>query len=109
MIDPVMTIGELSLRTGITSSTLRYWEQVKVLPKPLRVGGQRRYSSEAIDLVQVLQLAEACGFSLSEVRRLQHGFQPQGDSFRALANDSILEEKIAALGNESIATPRRKL
>ena len=42
-----MTIGELSKRTGIPSSTVRYWEQVRVLPKPMRVGDQRRYTAKS--------------------------------------------------------------
>ena len=102
MMDSVMTIGELSRRTGLASSTLRYWEQVKVLPKPLRVSGQRRYSSESVDLVAVLQLAQACGFSLLEMRRLLNGFQPRttvSERWRTTARDHrvALEEKIARL------------
>jgi MerR family redox-sensitive transcriptional activator SoxR len=102
MIDSVMTIGELSFCTGIPSSTLRYWELMKVLPKPMRVSGQRRYSPEAVDLVAVLRLAQACGFSLPEMRRLLHGFQP-GTAvpvrWRTAARDhrEILQEKIARL------------
>jgi MerR family redox-sensitive transcriptional activator SoxR len=102
MIDRVMTIGELSRRTGIPSSKLRYWEQVKVLPRPMRISGQRRYSSEAADLVAVLQLAQACGFSLPEMRRLLHGFRPgttASERWRATTRDhrQILKEKIARL------------
>lgn len=101
-MDSVMTIGELSRRTGTASSTLRYWEQVQVLPKPMRVSGQRRYSLEAADLVAMLQLAQACGFSLPEMRRLLHGFQPKAtvsERWRTTARDhrKILDEKIARL------------
>ncbi len=71
-----MTIGELSAQSGVPASTLRYWEQMKVLPKPVRVSGQRRYQREAVNLVAVLQLAKACGFSLGEMRRLVNGFRP---------------------------------
>lgn len=71
-----MTIGELSKRTGIPSSTLRYWERLKILPAAIRVNGQRRYTSETVNLVAILKLAQACGFSLVEMRRLLHGFKP---------------------------------
>lgn len=71
-----MTIGELSAKSGVPASTLRYWERMKVLPKPVRVSGQRRYQSEAVNLVTVLLLAKACGFSLDEMRRLVNGFRP---------------------------------
>jgi MerR family redox-sensitive transcriptional activator SoxR len=72
-----MTIGELSDKSGVPASTLRYWERVKVLPKTPRVGGQRRYLAEATELVAVLQLAKACGFSLVEMRQLLSGFRPE--------------------------------
>ncbi len=102
MIDSVMTIGEPALSTGIAGSTLRYWELMKVLPKPVRVSGQRRYAAEAVDLVAVLMLAQACGFSLPEMQRLVQGFQPgtaPSARWRAAAGDhrGILEEQIARL------------
>jgi DNA-binding transcriptional MerR regulator len=36
-----MTIGELAAESGLPASTIRYWERIGVLPKPLRVSGQR--------------------------------------------------------------------
>src|SRR5262245_46579494 len=69
-----MTIGELSAKSGLPASTIRYWERIGVLSKPVRVGGQRRYSPEAVHWVAVLRLAQACGFRLDEMRRLLHGF-----------------------------------
>jgi MerR family transcriptional regulator, redox-sensitive transcriptional activator SoxR len=71
-----MTIGELSKRTGIPSSTLRYWERIKVLPGATRISGQRRYTADTVNLVAILKLAQKCGFSLGEMRRLLHGFEP---------------------------------
>jgi len=58
-----MTIGQLSDKTDVPASTLRYWERIGVLPKTMRVSGQRRYQPEAVHLVAVLRLAKACGFS----------------------------------------------
>lgn len=97
-----MTIGELSTSTGIPSSTLRYWERIKVLPKAMRVSGQRRYSSEAVELIGVVKLAQSCGFSLPEMRRLLHGFQPgasPSERWRTAVRDhrEIVERKIAEL------------
>jgi MerR family redox-sensitive transcriptional activator SoxR len=97
-----MTIGELSNSTGMPSSTLRYWERIGVLPRPMRVSGQRRYTSETVNLVAVLQLAQACGFSLPEMRRLLHGFQPGtlvSERWRTSVRDhsEILKRKIAEL------------
>lgn len=56
------------------ASTIRYWEQVEILPKPERTGGQRRYTEKALDRIAVLRLAQACGFRLEEMRHLVNGF-----------------------------------
>lgn len=69
-----MTIGELAEKSGIPASTIRYWEKIGVLPQPVRISGQRRYASDAVDRLAVLGLAQACGFRLDEVRYLLHGF-----------------------------------
>lgn len=69
-----MTIGELETETGVPASTIRYWERIGVLPKPARVGGQRRYGPDAVPYLAVLRLAQACGFRLDEMRHLVRGF-----------------------------------
>jgi MerR family transcriptional regulator, redox-sensitive transcriptional activator SoxR len=69
-----MTIGELAVKSGTPASTIRYWERIGVLPKPVRISGQRRYSTDAIERLAVLRLAQACGFRLDEMRHLLHGF-----------------------------------
>jgi MerR family redox-sensitive transcriptional activator SoxR len=69
-----MTIGELAAESGTPASTIRYWERIGVLPQPVRVSGQRRYSTDAVERLAVLRLAQACGFRLDEMRHLLHGF-----------------------------------
>jgi DNA-binding transcriptional MerR regulator len=69
-----MTIGELAAESGTPASTIRYWEKIGVLPEPVRVSGQRRYSTDAVELLAVLRLAQTCGFRLDEMRHLLHGF-----------------------------------
>jgi DNA-binding transcriptional MerR regulator len=69
-----MTIGELAAESGTPASTIRYWERMGVLPKPVRVSGQRRYSTDSVERLAVLRLAQACGFRLDEMRHLLNGF-----------------------------------
>ena len=71
-----MRIGELSSRTGVPATALRYWEQVGLMPRAVRVSGRRDYGEEALDRIGLLRLARACGFTLRETRRL---FAPQLD------------------------------
>ena len=70
-----MTIGQLSKRSGVPASTIRYWERVGVMPEPMRRSGQRRYSREALQRLAVLRLAQMCGFRLEEMRELVQGFR----------------------------------
>ena len=69
-----MTIGELAAASRLPATTIRYWEKIGVLPEPVRVGGQRRYSAGAVQRLALLRLAQACGFRLEEMRHLLHGY-----------------------------------
>ena len=97
-----MMIGQLEAETGVPASTIRYWERIGVLPKPLRVCGQRRYGAEAVHYLAVLRLAQACGFHLNEMRHLLHGFHagiPASRRWQELSEKKIqeLDEQIARL------------
>lgn len=70
-----MTIGVLATESGVPASTIRYWERIGVLPLPVRISGQRRYSQGAIHRLAVLRLAQACGCRLDEMRHLMNGFR----------------------------------
>jgi len=65
-----MRIGELSRQSGVPASALRYWEQVGLLPRATRVSGRREYGPEALGRVSLILMARACGFTVSESRRL---------------------------------------
>ena len=70
-------IGEVGRRVGLQPSAVRYYESVGLLPEPRRVGGKRRYDEGAVRQLQLIQLAQAAGFRLAEVRELLHGFAPE--------------------------------
>lgn len=83
----LIAIGELARESGVPASTIRYWERVGVLPKVLRVSGQRRYSrQESLERPAVLRLAQLCGFRLEEMRELVHGFRADGPPSRRWQN-----------------------
>jgi MerR family transcriptional regulator, redox-sensitive transcriptional activator SoxR len=65
-----VTIGELARRTGLRASAIRYYEEIGVLPEPLRVGGQRRYHDDALRRLAVVATAQRAGLSLAEIRTL---------------------------------------
>jgi DNA-binding transcriptional MerR regulator len=64
-----MRIGELSRRTGISTSRIRFYERHDVLPKPIRdENGYRTYPDTAVKILELIDGAQRLGFSLSEIR-----------------------------------------
>ncbi len=63
-------IGEVAKLAGVTTRTLRYWEQMGLLnPMGHRGAGERLYSDAEIDRVRrIKELQELLGFSLAEVK-----------------------------------------
>jgi MerR family redox-sensitive transcriptional activator SoxR len=92
--DP-LTIGELAARTGLSTSTLRYYDRIGLIPATGRSGGQRRYDPKVIQRVRAVTLCQRSGFSLEETGRLLDGGRP----WRALARRKVeeLQGRIAEL------------
>lgn len=66
-----ITIGELSKRTGVHIETIRYYERIKMLPKPPRTnGGRRIYSAAHIRTLTFIKRSRDLGFSIDDVREL---------------------------------------
>ena len=67
---PLFRIGEVAKLTGLTTRTLRYWEELGLLrPTDHSSGGERLYAGEAITrAARIRDLQELLGFSLAEAR-----------------------------------------
>ena len=63
-------IGEVAKLTGVTTRTLRYWEELELLlPSSYRSSGERLYSpADVARVTRIKNLQELLGFSLAEVR-----------------------------------------
>ena len=72
-----LAIGDVARRAGIRPSALRYYESIGLLPPPKRVSGRRRYAESTVQLVNVIQLAQAAGFTIAEIQTLLNGFAPE--------------------------------
>lgn len=68
--DPLLPIGEVSRRTGLTVPAIRYYE-LRGLVEPLaRAGGRRRFAPEAVHRLRVITEVQKAGFTLEEIRAL---------------------------------------
>lgn len=66
-----ITIGEAAGRTGVKVPTIRYYEQVGLLPTPRRTAGNHRhYSPEDIRRLLFIRQARDMGFPVASVRAL---------------------------------------
>ena len=64
-------IGKLSQITGVKIPTIRYYEQIGLMPEPGRTeGGQRRYGDDELDRLAFIRHARQLGFSLEAIREL---------------------------------------
>jgi Cu(I)-responsive transcriptional regulator len=67
----MLAIGTLAKRTGTKVQTIRYYEQIGLMPEPGRTeGGQRRYGDAELDRLSFIRHARQLGFSLEAIREL---------------------------------------
>lgn len=72
----LQSIGEIARRSGVPASTIRYYEEIELLPAPRRVSGQRRYDDTVLQQLNLIRLAQQAGFTLAEIEVLLHDFPP---------------------------------
>lgn len=69
----MLTIGKLARAGEISADALRYYEREGLIsPAAKTAGGYRLYGEDAVRRVRFIQHAQACGFTLAEIRDLLH-------------------------------------
>lgn len=64
-------VGEIAKKVGSNVETLRYYEKIKIMPKPKRKESRYRFYDE-LDLkrLQFIKRAKELGFTLKEIKEL---------------------------------------
>ncbi len=66
-----LRIGALAKLTGTNAPTIRYYEQIGLLPRPDRqAGNQRLYGQETIERLTFIRRCREFGFPIEQVRSL---------------------------------------
>ena len=66
-----MNISDVAKKTGLTSKTIRFYEEKGLVTPPLRSeNGYRSYSSKHIEELTLLRQARQVGFNLEECREM---------------------------------------
>jgi DNA-binding transcriptional MerR regulator len=64
-------IGDLARATGCKVQTIRYYEEIGLMPEPGRTAGnQRRYDQRHVDRLAFIRHSRELGFSLEAIREL---------------------------------------
>lgn len=105
-----LPIGELATRTGVKVPTIRYYEQIGLLPEPPRTeGGQRRYGRSELERLNFIRHARELGFEINDIRELlAMNAAPQASCHEI---DSIARAHLDAVDRRiaSLATLRAEL
>jgi MerR family copper efflux transcriptional regulator len=105
-----MRIGELARLTGVPTKTIRYYEEIGVLPAPNRTANDyRNYPDEAADRLVFVRDAQATGLTLTEIASILD-LRSQGES-TCLHVVDLLERHLSALDRhiKTLRETRKKL
>ena len=66
-----LTIGQVAKTSGVAAKTIRYYEQIGVLPAPSRAAsGYRLYDQLGVERLRFIRRARALGLSLHQLKTL---------------------------------------
>jgi len=68
----LLTISQVAQRAGVRTSTIRYYEQIDLLPTARRSNGRRQYDASILERLAFIQVTQNLGFTLAEIQRLFH-------------------------------------
>jgi MerR family redox-sensitive transcriptional activator SoxR len=98
-----LAIGDVSARTGLSTSALRFYEREGLLVSTRSSGGQRRYPREVLRRVAFIRVAQSVGLDLAEIEAmlgsLPKGRTPTKADWARLSKGwrPMLDERIASL------------
>ncbi len=96
----LLTIGDLSERTGLSVSAIRFYEEKGLVHPSRNAGGQRRFLRADIRRLSFVLVAQEFGFSIAEIaaqlQRLPEGRAPTKADWTRISRDfrSHLDRKI---------------
>lgn len=73
----VLSVGELSERSGVPISAIHFYESKGLLPSWRNSGNQRQFPRGALRVISLLKVAQYLGLSLEEIK----------EAFKVFPND----------------------
>jgi len=92
-----LLIGDLARETGVTDKTIRYYEEIGILPKAARLdNGYRVYDTGDVARLQFVRHARALDLSLDEIDEIM-AFRERGEA-PCLYVMRVIDDKIDKVG-----------
>jgi MerR family redox-sensitive transcriptional activator SoxR len=64
----LLTVGEMTRRTGVAASALRFYEELGLIAAERTAGNQRRYARHMLRRVSLITVAKRLGIPLADVQ-----------------------------------------
>jgi MerR family transcriptional regulator, redox-sensitive transcriptional activator SoxR len=68
--EELLVIGEVARRSGRAASSIRYYEQLGLIPEPVRLAGRRYFDPGVVRTLAVIATAQRVGLRLDEIKLL---------------------------------------
>src|SRR5579863_9237630 len=98
-----LTISEVSRRSGVAASALRFYEEKGLIKSERAASGHRRYPRAVLRRIAFIVFAQRVGMTLEEIgaelARLPKGHVPEGSDWAKLSSSWThrIDEQIALL------------
>ena len=88
----LLSIGAVVRHSGKAASAIRYYEEIGLLPEPLRVSGRRRYPREVLRTLAVIETGQRAGLTLDDIRLL----------LQASADDQVATDRLREVAERKL-------
>src|SRR5881296_3131608 len=115
---PSLTIGQVAKTSGVAAKTIRYYEQIGVLPAPSRAAsGYRLYDSPGVEHLRFIRRARSLGLPLQQLKTLMNtlsggsrpALRPQLTAVKdQIAELEVLRRQLEQVSRRMLTSPRRR-
>ena len=101
-----LTIGEVSRRSGVAASALRFYEREGLIGAERTSGGQRRFARNVLRRLAFIRAAQHVGLTLNQVKDALSKFYQV--HFDAVRTNKVTPESMLGTDGRLQRTPRRR-
>ncbi|GEO82713.1 redox-sensitive transcriptional activator SoxR [Pararhodospirillum oryzae] len=92
---PLLGVGEVAARSGVSVSTLHFYESKGLIAASRSPGNQRRYGRDVLRRIAIIRAAQRLGLPLSEISGLLKPFPPGVSPSTADVRQMVAQWRVA--------------